>query len=378
MKNKYINKIGILNFHYSNHNYGAVLQAFALQEVLTSLNYVSENIDYCPLVVKKNMPLLKRLRTCMGVLLRSVKLLPPLQKKIVPIETCNFENFRRNYLSIGGRKFHHREELEKKYLNYSAVIVGSDQVWRPIYTKQHYLVYFLSFLPKSIKRVSYAASFGVSRWESCTEEVKNEIKTEMSKFHAISVRESSGVKICMDTFGVKAEHVLDPTLLVDKKAYSKIINDRSVDVTVSDLVYYVLDETDAYVSEINKTAKALNYSVENIYYKKSDNNTIFFNTVPDFLYKLSQSKLIITDSFHCVCFAIIFKKKFIYLANKKRGVARVESLLQVLELKGYILGSIYEKNMLEVANSKLDFIQLDKKIVVLKANSLQFIKSALN
>lgn len=75
-----------------------------------------------------------------------------------------------------------------------------------------------------IKRIAYAASFGTEEWEYTGEQTNN-CAALLKKFNAVSVRESSGVQLCSDNFGVKAEHVLDPTMLLCKEDYIKLFKD---------------------------------------------------------------------------------------------------------------------------------------------------------
>ena len=93
-------------------------------------------------------------------------------------------------------------------------ISGSDQVWNPMITGESYLTYFLNFAPENTRRISLASSFGCAEF-SGTAEMVQKVTHELSKFAAISVRESSGVRICRETFGAKATNLIDPTLLFD-------------------------------------------------------------------------------------------------------------------------------------------------------------------
>src|SRR5690606_2791095 len=99
-------------------------------------------------------------------------------------------------------------------------IVGSDQVWNPDLTKASALDYFFSFLPDEVKRISYAASFGNSEW--IWSDIQHDVWDCLQKFSAISVRESSGAKICEEIFNVNSSVVLDPTLILG--SYKELIN----------------------------------------------------------------------------------------------------------------------------------------------------------
>lgn len=145
-------KIGILAFHWSD-NYGAVLQAYALQSFIQSYGYKCEIIDYLP--PRKNF--LHRLIS------RSIK--KQIEKFSLYIKHLKFEAFRNNFLSLSVNSFFSSNALNKRLQSeYFCVIVGSDQVWNPTFksaTKDFFKVYMLDF-PGSIKKISYAPSIGHS------------------------------------------------------------------------------------------------------------------------------------------------------------------------------------------------------------------------
>src|SRR5690606_30541311 len=136
---------------------------------------------------------------------------------------------------------------------FSAVVVGSDQVWRPRYSPNIYN-FFLDFLKNNstIKKVAYAASFGTEDWEY-TEEQTREARELIKHFNAVSVRESSGVLLCDKYLNRKdAVHVLDPTLLLKAEDYNQLINKTKKEIG---LFTYVLDETKEKLDFIKQCSK---------------------------------------------------------------------------------------------------------------------------
>ncbi|HEF8786795.1 TPA: polysaccharide pyruvyl transferase family protein, partial [Providencia alcalifaciens] len=290
-----------------------------------------------------------------------------------------FENFRNSWINRSNQDYFTSEDIQKNAHQYDAIIVGSDQVWRPkMYSnlKLDTEVYFLQTVPSHIKKIAYAASFGVDYWEltdnpHLTESISNSLK----EFSAISVRENSGVTICQNVFHTKANHVLDPTLLSEKIFFDQIINSESTAKPV-DLVYYKLDSNKEFKKIINGISTSLNYTSKNIYFHES----LFLNsyiTVPSWLSYIKNSKLVITDSFHCVCFSIIFNKNFYCIRNKSRGESRLESLLASLGLENRL---IYQYDLLDshMHNTNIDYQKVNKKLESLKENSLSFLKKALS
>lgn len=362
------NIVGLLNFHYSDNNYGAVLQAAALFRVVKTLGYEVEQIDFIPHFY--NDTFLSRLKV------KVINFIDTYIKHKKPIDNQCFELFRRKFLKRSN-KIYSQEQLKSIGKIYDAVIVGSDQVWRVDYTGRARYVYFLDFVPAKCKKISYAASFGLDEWLFDKDYgVTNSVRNLLTKFDNISVRESSGVVICKEVFKTNAEHVLDPTLLVDREFFNEIIEDceHQSDEGLSSLVYYKLDPSSIFEEQLKIISKDKFNKVENLFF--SDGGTEKYNDVGVWLSKIKNSKLVITDSFHCVCFAIIFEINFICSANRSRGLTRLESLLGILGLKDRIC--IDESQLAdEKYLDEIDYRAVKNKISTLHKDSLEFLKNAL-
>jgi len=370
-------KIGILNFQHSNDNYGAVIQAAALTYILKKQGFEgAEHIDFIPKSKPPPLPFLKRI----------IRLLSKNPFSIIKTKLANnnktignaqtFEDFRNNHINRTIKSYSDLEQLSELKDAYSAVIVGSDQVWRVAFTDKFASVYFLSFLSTNTKRISYAASFGLHYWE---EEKKSElslsIKKELQKFDDISVREKSGVNICKDVFDVDATHVLDPTLLVEYSFYQKILMNLS-NKKSDTIVYYKLDLNKEFLDFTSSIANQLQCDIQNIYYHEEMNKKSFTD-VPEWLSKIKNSQLIITDSFHCVCFSIIFKKQFICVANKRRGIERLQSLLGELGLLDRLCFDYSIENREDLLTKKIDYTEIDNKLNLLRNISIEFLSNSL-
>jgi len=347
-------KIGILNFHFSRNNYGAVIQAYALQKHLILNGYNVENIDLKPKIFWKTL--------------------------IIDIILGNpFEKFRKRYLKITKKSFNESLTLNKESTTgYTHLIVGSDQIWRPSYC-DFPKDYFLAFATNEQKKISYAASFGINNWEA--KYPINEYQVLLKKFSAVSVREDTGIAICKNVFDIDAKHVLDPTLLVNKKIFTELIGSNNLNK--NKIVYYKLDQDNDFKKAINFLEVELNVTSVNIYYKE----IIFFGfifkkfkRVNHWLASLKNSKLIITDSFHCICFAIIFNKNFVYYINKNnRGLSRIQSLFSLLNITGKIAEGFQDlkankTTLLKSPNYRL----INKAIKQQQQKSSDFLTKALN
>lgn len=370
-------KVGILNYQYSNHNYGAVLQACALEYVLKKNNIYSEHIDYIPLSPKKNI--LSFFKSYGGSVLRNLGL----RKMIIPHSKFKnpdvFEDARNRLLTRTFKKYRSYDDLFNENFDHTHMIVGSDQVWRPSYTENSMMIYFLDFLKPECKRISYAASFGTDSWEfECGSSETVKAREALKKFSAISVRERSGVDICDKVFSIQAEHVLDPTLLAGSQYFSEVANKSKYGIGNSGkIIYYKLDSSEKFNEFLGEIKRNKRVEIENIYFKKIDNHYYYY-PVDDWLSKIKNSELVITDSFHCICFALLFNKEFIYYPNENnRGMSRIESLLSELNITNRIFNDKMSLAGFLDKMEILDYSVINKKLEDLRVNSLAFLLTSL-
>ncbi|EIY8434456.1 polysaccharide pyruvyl transferase family protein, partial [Escherichia coli] len=372
--------IGILNFQYSDHNYGAVLQAVALENVLKQLGKNAEHINFIP--KKKGN---KNIKQFIIEFLTSIGLKPFIyrvfNKKVIiknKVEGSEiFEDFRNKYLNRT-KAFHSLNDLMELEDSYSSVIVGSDQVWRPkMYSDLTEIeIYFLSFISQKTKKISYAASFGVERWEyDKNDNVTHKAQKYLNKFNSISVREKSGVDICNSVFDIRAEHVLDPTLLIGRDFFDNLIKDKQplVQKTIS---YYKLDLCESFLAGIEHLANLTGYETNNIYYKQLNNGSYEYYPVLDWLSMINSSSIIITDSFHCVCFSILFNKSFYCCLNKERGASRLESLLNELGLQDRLISEEELSRIYTIVD--INYSPVEDILNKHRKQSIEFLVSAID
>ncbi|MCG9606871.1 polysaccharide pyruvyl transferase family protein [Vibrio alginolyticus] len=366
------NKVGIVNFHYSKNNYGAVLQAAALQNEVEKLGLSAEHINFIPKKMKWNSP--SNIKKKVSNVCRSAGFIVGIKVKDPVFGEKVFDKFRNEWISVS-KEFYSEDELKASKHCYDSVVVGSDQVWRVEYTGDDFGVYFLNFLSQGCSKISYAASFGNEFWNA-NEETTSSVKTMLADFSAISVREISGVEICKKDLLVDATNVLDPTLLAGTEFFRNIIGANSHPHSSPGLVYYKLDANQKFTDEMNLVGDNEGLEVENIYYRKNSFG-YKFNSVPDWLSKIANSKIVITDSFHCVCFAILFEKQFIYYANDDRGMSRLESLLGLLGLSERIYKDKNNQSILSILSNKIDYDSVNSKLQQLRRYSKDFLSTSI-
>lgn len=359
-------KIGILTQPLHN-NYGGLLQNFALQEVLRSMGHtvVTLDINYQPYKIS----FLKRCIKFGGRLLKKIKG----DKSILFIDVVKQVNFFNTPQKEQKRfidKYIVRESfclpLEKTFWSnheLDALIVGSDQVWRSRFSP-FILNYFLDFAEgKDIKKISYAASFGVDNWEG-GDDLIEPVKNLLQQFTAISVREQSGVEICRSIFGQDATLVLDPTLLLKAENYKKIIPERQ-STTDKTCAVYVLDMTTEKQNLINKVCREKGLSIKYI----GRPNREGFPSLECWLSDILYSEYVITDSFHGTVFSILFQKQFTTIMNESRGAARFDTLLNMLNLKERLVSAKDEL----IIDKPIDYVKVENILNERRKHSYEFI-----
>ena len=332
-------KIGIVT-HPLGNNYGGLLQAFALQEVLKRQGH-----DVWIFQKKTTSWKLVFLRNIRNAIYRLFHRFYVSQKDKHMISR-HMLYFSEKYVKPKTPKFGH-DVLRRLYLwknKFNTLIVGSDQVWRPMYVG-NIEYYFLSFAKRlNIRRVAYAASFGVANWEF-TQRQTDDCRSLIHDFYAVSVREDSGIELCEKHLDCSAELVLDPTLLLSNEDYIKIINNEETSDCEGDIFCYVLDRTSDtidMVSWFEKTTNLVLYTCmpqKTLYSDMNEHNKVEFVYPPvsQWLRSFYDAKMVLTDSFHGCVFSIIFNKPFWVITNKKRGAARFESLLNIFGLQNRMI-----------------------------------------
>lgn len=369
-------KIGILSL-VLHTNYGGILQSYALQTVLERLGhevYVFNREQQYDKTRWKYIPkrFVKRIIGRDVVIFQEAR-----YKKEAPMICQHIWNFRKKYI----HEYIIKSFDDIKKMNLDAIIVGSDQVWRPCYFKSQWNVAienaFLSFTRDwNIKRVAYAASFGVNDWEFSDQETQL-VAEAVKLFSAISVREDSGIKLLKEKLNLDSIQVLDPTLLLSRDDYVKLIEKADIGKSSGNLLTYILNPSSKKTTFINEVAKAkglIPFSVNNSNVKQTAPvEQRIMPPIEKWLQGFNDAKLVITDSFHACVFSIIFNKPFIVLGNHERGNARFESLLNMFDLKDRLANIGDDISSL----GEIDYSVVDKIYDTLKEESESFLFNAL-
>lgn len=378
-------KIGILT-QPLHDNYGGLLQAYALKEVLKSLGHEV-------VIINRQFPSVKIWRLMGSTLKRIIKektfidqkKLTKYQLSVISKETVKF---RGKYIKELSKPIQSTKEMKTLNNNgFDAFIVGSDQCWRPVYSPNIYN-YFLDFTKgnNKIKRISYAASFGVSDWEF-TKKQTVKCRKFLRKFDTVSVREDSGVKLVEKYFDRKnVIHVLDPTMLLQKSNYLKIIKQDNIGFSKGRLKVYVLDKSNEKNKFIKLAETALELKVFEVMPKKRVQDHMVNNSnITDFQYPnptqwlkgFSDAEFVITDSFHGTLFSILFNVPFITISNEQRGIARFSSLLKMFGFSNRLVTDMDKADLDFLLNKDIDWSFANKVIDIERAKALDFLTRSL-
>ena len=291
-----------------------------------------------------------------------------------------FSEFSNNFLK-NTVKIKTFKELKSLNMEFSTFLVGSDQVWRPLWLKEYLPHYYFDFVNDDKKKIAYAASFGVDFWEGSDSQTK-QIKELAQRFDYVSTREESGIDICKEQFEVEATCVLDPTMMIDRKDYQSILDDYTCVKHKKSkyIAHMLLDDSDELIRGSNDIANYLSAKIIKIkgkpikIFKK---NLFKYNKVSQWLKYLEDADLVVTDSFHCTVFSILFKKKFIVVANPTRGIARLRNLLIKLKLEDRFFTNINEVIGSKILDRDVDYTIVENELEKYREKSFQFLKNAL-
>ncbi len=353
-------KIGIVTQPLLN-NYGGILQNFALQYVLRALEHEPITLDYQYSAYLQYRNYIKKI----GLYGYGKIIGRKSSKPEVPVIRRNseFDRFVNSQINLTTPIHKYNASIINRY-NLDGIIVGSDQVWRPRYNN-HLFAMFLNFAKDyDIKRIAYAASFGVDEWEY------NVTQTQLCcelvhEFDAISVREESGAMLVRKYFKMDATVILDPTMLLESSVYEHLC--ESVPHSGRYIAVYTLDISPQYTDLINMIAKTEQLEVR--YFSADARCTL---SIEEWLATIRHAQYVITDSFHGTVFSIIFNRPFLTFDNSKRGNCRLHDLLHAFNIENRMCSDISQLTYKRL-NTAIDWEYVNRQ----KSQRIQDAKSFL-
>ena len=335
-------KVGILTFHDA-HNYGAVLQAYALKKYIQKLGYEVKIINYHHETIPDGYP-----------------------KEDNEKRWEKFNKFIKTLIDNEEKVYTKEEDLEQ--LDIDFWICGSAQIWNTEITRGFNRGFFLDFKTNG-KKISYAVSMGIPE---LPKEYEQKFKESLEKLDEISVREESLKQYAEKFVDKKIEITLDPTLLLDVSDYEKLLVENSYGQYV---LIYALGPDERLIKIAKKIAKEK--KVEIIELNDKAKKDYFCKQISDaspeeFLSLIKNAKAVITNSFHGTIFLFIFKKEFYTITRLNRN-SRMENILKIVGMEDRLINDISDLRKVKEQDYEKAYIRLNEE----KQKSKDFLKNAL-
>lgn len=356
-------RIGILTFHNA-HNYGAMLQCFALQQYLLHCGYIVEVIDYRPACYRKQYEPHTFSQCLRRNLFRVFKSI--FYDYILYNKRCAaFNQFLLKYIKTS-------KEINSIPNNYDAYIVGSDQIWNPAITNGFEDTYFcnFSFVKGERKYISYAPSMELKQL-SKSEEIY--LKKVLSQFDAISLREDSAIPLLQPLTSKHIFQVCDPVLLGGIDIWKDMIQKRLIKSRYV-IVYQIRELPDVLVLA-ERVAQQINGEIIILTARVDKHYTSKYQTASplQFVNYIYYSEFVITTSFHGCAFSILFNKQFYTFRLNDNFDLRSTALLKAVGLENRMLDTIDELNI-----TAIDYREANSKLFNIRKSSMNYLNSALS
>ena len=375
-------KVGLLTYHGAI-NYGSVLQAYALQQTIINLGNQCEIIDFRPKKQSDIYAIFRKPNSIKNIL---IDMWAMADYGFMKRRNDDFESFLNNRLKLSESKLLTNDGIEKIEGNYDVFCAGSDQIWNlsaPDYDE----IYFMNFTNK--RKISYAASMGgvsnIDYWKSSAKEQLKDLDL-VDSLDCISVREKSAVPLLENYTNKDIKVVLDPTLLMNKSQWEKIISNNRIKGK------YIFLYSIGYNEDVYKLGKKLSemYNLPMVTLYTLRTNYKYFakgvkrakNEAPeDFLRLINDAEYVVTNSFHGTAFSINFQKEFWVAArHDDKGNVVVDERLENILTKTELLDRVIDVKSDEKVDfsSKIDYKKVNKYLNPLVEDSIDFLKKGID
>lgn len=382
-------RIGVITIEQVG-NYGAELQCYATQKVLQNIGCDAEIIDYCyykdymykdskmsepfvPMTFKERIFYVLKYR----IVNRFVDKFLLLFNSNIARRNSRFAAFHAENTKMS-RRYLSMPELYEASMDYDVFVTGSDQVWNPG-AQSSIEPYFLTFAPDSTKKISFAASFGISEIDSC---LRERYKEYLSRYDFISVREQNACDMVKQLVGKDAECVLDPTLLLTKDEWMKVARQYD-NVPERYVLVYTLFESSAIFSLAKKVAKEKGISVLRItkrayFVSHIEGISNISDAGPaEFVSIIAGADYVVTDSFHGTAFSVNFGIPFLtVVSSKNKSNSRMESLIDVVGLSDRLITDDSDMDSVEY-ETPIDLKVVGQRLESARNKTIDFLKKAI-
>ena len=360
-------KVGIVTIHKIN-NYGAALQAYALNRHIRSLGHEAKTIDFRTYRVAESYQLLHKVEGKMDLVRNAQALLyaGKLRRR-----KSRFDDFLAQNVPMTDRAYYSDAELREAVLDFDTYICGSDQIWNT-HCRNYDDAFILSFARGRGKRISYAASLGAS---SIHPDMQDRFRRELSDYQAVSVREMDAVDIIEPLAGQKVCHVCDPVLLLTpdqwrEAAAGPLLKEPYI------FFYHVKGDIPGmrdYLRDLSRKTGmkvvAVTMNLREMLYP----NVKCYDAGPrEFLSLIEHADYVVTNSFHATAFSLLLRKKFMVFTPKRSGPSRLTSILTTAGLMDRVWG----KDCAPI-EAQIDYDRAWEKLTPFVEQSRQFLHGQL-
>ena len=379
---------------YFQPNYGSMLQALATQMALDELGYDNETIcidglnreirtakiRYFARASLTSDILLSKAGMAMARMRR--KLSRGTYTQMMQARLQAFSDFQTGHFRMS-ESYGSRAELTQACAEkYSAVLVGSDQLWLPANIAADY--YTLSFVPDSVNTIAYATSFGQSQLPRASERAAMKF---LSCIRHIGVREKSGQKIVAKLTGRRVPVVADPTLLFDGREWMRVQQEAPLFEGEYIFCYFLGNNPRhrEFASRLSAETGCRIVDLQHVdEYVRSDED--YADETPwavgpgDFLNLIRNAQWVLTDSYHCTAFSMQYERKFFtfrryHRKTKQSTNSRLDTLLAQCGVTERLLSG--EEEISACTGLEIDFADVHSRIARLREYSWKYLTDAL-
>lgn len=363
-------KCGIVTFH-SAHNYGSVLQAYAMVITMRKMGTDAELIDFrhphtTDAYEWRLWTPYKNWRwNVKDFVLRGILGIGKKREKV-------FRNFI-NHKLLKSERVNGREDIDPT--KYDVLVCGSDQIWNPVSTGENDPVYFLDFGNTSCK-ISYAASAGSSTFPK---QEYDKYATMLHNLKSVGVREQFLQDYLKEEFGIASEVNPDPTLLLNASEWADI-EDAYLNLPERYLLVYTLSKVEATLAFARKVGKKLELPVVQICNTRGlrgkAKDDVDFNIMDaspqQFLWLFHHASFIVTNTFHGNMFSVIFRKPFVHY-DVNNNDTRISTLHEAIGLKRTRM----IKDVESLQETEIHYDAIESMINAYAKKGIQYIKKNL-
>lgn len=385
-----MHKIGIITHFHNSVNFGGVLQAYALCTALKEWGIQAQQICYVPYYPEgeqKRKPFLKRMMNVFrpAILqdyiltklnaIRNDRIAPQMQRR-----RQAFQSFGADHVPQSQEKYR-GDDMTAAGEAYDCFITGSDQVWNLDWYQG---AYFLDFVPKGKKKISYAASLGMY---SLTDAQKQTFRDMLKDYEAISVREEDAAQQLQPLVSQQVHCTLDPTMLLSRNQWDEICAERLVEEKY--LFCYFLGENQELRRLAKSYARLHGLKIVTIphakgSYTKDDDHfgdeKIWAASPADFLSLIKHADCVFTNSFHAVVFSGIYEKEYFVFPRRKgdRMVSRIYTLTGYYGSRDHFCDTEEKQTLNHINNlSPISYLQETELLRSRRAESFVYLRKAL-